>query len=368
MRVLAISGGDFAVGFRIDVSAVIGVIVSAIVIALLARDCFGKSRAAFAAALLLFGVHVSLATTSSPVRLLAMWQLQSFLIWGLALFFSDEHVQGWLGRIVLSGWLVDAVLIAGSIALMTRAGADDFLVTSQIVAWGLALSLAGRIAVLPVGAHLQWNDRPRQPAISWMLLAILPPATIFGVRLLSPLEQSSELRFPISQFLVFAALAAAVGSLRQESSLRALAWRISAAVAGVAALSLLVPAWVGCFLWAVAAIGMAIVVPRLEDGTARRANRPSNASLLDRLEIAAANEWGLPRAWKFLVAVPARGASQVLRFADGFVFEQLPLNALRRLRGVTDPVSRAVPELFGRLLVPILTVLAFMVLLALAFR
>ena len=99
-----------------------------------------------------------------------------------------------------------------------------------------------------------------------------------------------------------------------------------------------------------------------------RQNIPAPNDFLGRLEASAAREWNLPRVWRFGLAMPVRGASQVLRFVDGFLFEQIPGRALGQLEAATLPVRRALPDLFSRLLVAVILAAAFIVLLALAFR
>ena len=356
MLLLAISGAGIGVGFRLDVSAVI---------VLLATNCFGRSPAAVSSTAVLGSVTVALSGAGSLIELVALWQLSAFLVWSLALCFSDEEVQAWVGRLLISGWVMDAVLVAAAVALPAVTGADTENAGPRIVAWGCALSLACRIGVLPVGAHSLWNKSPREAAVSWTLLMIVPAAILMGRRLIETLGGVPETRLAISQFLILAAVAAGIASVRQESSVRESAWRISAVLAGAVAIALFLSPFSGFLVWTIACVAVAIVVPRVAGTPPEQMAPAAGDNALGRLERAAANEWGLPGAWKFFVAMPLRGASQVLRFVDGFAFEQAPARALRRMAGATSAV---VPEPFGRLLEPTAAVLAFLVLLALAFR
>jgi len=368
MPFLASNEAVAMIGFRFELTAAIGLLVSAAVIIAFARDCFGRSRAAMAAAVLLFAVDVALAGAVEPIEFVAVWQLQWFFAWSLSLFFADDEVQAWLGRLLMAGGLFDAVLIAGAVVLTNRGFPDGALEPKTLLIWGCALSLAARIAALPVGAHAVWNERPLRPTVAWILLACLPPATILVMRLIEQLTIDPTPHLGISQFLVVTAIAAGLTSLRQEFAIRETAWRISAGLAGVAAVSVLSPPWLGRFAWLVAAAVCVIVGRRLPHAIIpHRYVAPSN-DFIGRLEASAAREWNLPRAWRFAVVLPMRGASQVLRFVDGFLFEQIPTQAIRKLDTATAPVRRAIPELFSRLLIASILVAAFIVLLALAFR
>jgi hypothetical protein len=201
-----------------------------------------------------------------------------------------------------------------------------------------------------------------------MLLACLPSATILAMRLIELLAIDPAARLGVLQFLAVVALAAGLTSLRQESAVRETAWRISAGLAGAGALSLLGPPWVGRLLWLVAAAACVILGRRLPEAVIPGKQVRRSDDILGRLESAAAREWNLPRVWRFGVAMPVRGASQVLRFVDGFLFEQIPARALHKLDRATLPVRRALPELFSWLLVALALGAAFIVLLALAFR
>jgi hypothetical protein len=368
MPFLAISGADAMTGFRFDVSAAMGLVVSGVVIIAFARDCFGRSRAAMFVAALLLVVDVAFGCAAGPIEFIALWQLQWFLASGLSLFFGDEDAQAWLGRLLMAGWLFDAVLIAGTVALARHGTSEEGVGLLRILAWGSALSLAARVAALPVGAHAAWNDRPLRPAIAWILIATIPPATVLGFRLIELLDVDSTSRLGVCQFLGVVAMAAALTSLKQESAIRETAWRISAFLAGIATVSLMVPAWPGRVVWMIAAIVGVVFGRRLSDAVLpRRQFAPAN-DFLGRLEATAAREWNVPRVWRFGVAMPVRGVSQVLRFLDGFLFEQVPAQAFRRLDAATAPVRQALPELFSRMLVATLLVASFVVLLALAFR
>jgi hypothetical protein len=237
-----------------------------------------------------------------------------------------------------------------------------------ILAWGCALSLACRVAALPVGAHALWNERPLKTTVAWMLLACLPSATILAMRLIELLAIDPAARLGVLQLLAVVALAGGLTSLRQESAVREIAWRLSAGLAGVAAISLMGPPWVGRVVWLVAAAACVFNGRRLPEGIIPGKQVRRSDDLLGRLESAAAREWNLPRVWKFGVAMPVRGASQVLRFVDGFLFEQIPGRAFHRLETAASPVRRALPELFSRLLLGLVLGAAFIVLLALAFR
>ncbi|QDT54492.1 hypothetical protein Pan44_25250 [Caulifigura coniformis] len=368
MPLVEISGPAVATGFRFDVVAAVGLLVSAVVVVVFARGCLGRSRASVALAAALFATTALLGCAAGPIEFLAIWQAHWFLAWGLSLFFGDDDVQLWTGRLLISGWIFDSVLIVGAVAIAGNATPERLPVMTSVLAWGFGLSLANRVAAFPVGAHAVWNDRAVRPAISWMLLSCLPPATILGLRLIELLEADPAARLGISQFLAAVAIAAALTSLRQQTAIREMAWRLSAVLAGIAAVSLMVPAWSGRIVWMIAATALVVAGLRLPSAARpRRADSPTN-DFLGRLESAASREWNLPNVWKFAVALPVRGASQVTRFVDGFVFEQLPSQLFRKFENAASPIRQAVPGTLGRLLTSLLVLAAFLVLLVLAFR
>jgi len=368
MPLAELSGADVATGFRLDVTAAIGLLVSAGVVIAFARDCFGRTLAAGAAAVLLIVSTTALGGAAGPLEFVAFWQWQWFLVWGLSLFFGDEDVQAWTGRLLVAGWLFDSVLIVGAVALANSATPDRVPMLTTVLAWGFGLSLANRVAALPIGAHVLWNERALKPALSWIVMSCLPPATILGLRLIELLEADPTARLGLIQFVAAVAIAAALTSLRQQTAVREMAWRISVLLAGVAAVSLVVPPWPGRIVWVIAATAAVVAGRRLPNVVPpRRQFTPPN-DFLGRLESAASREWNLPGTWRFAVALPVRGASQVTRFVDGFVFEQLPVQALRKFENATRPIAQAVPRRVGRLLIAFLMIAAFLVLLALAFR
>ncbi|HVJ68620.1 MAG TPA: hypothetical protein VM510_11575, partial [Caulifigura sp.] len=81
MTLLASPGAEIAAGWGLGLPAAISIVLSAIVVAVLARGCVGSSRAAFGAATLLWASNAALACASDPVAFVAFWQWQWFLAW-----------------------------------------------------------------------------------------------------------------------------------------------------------------------------------------------------------------------------------------------------------------------------------------------
>jgi hypothetical protein len=367
MPLLVISGGDVAAAFRIDVAAAISMVIAAVMIGLVSPSCLGRSRAAAASAVLLFTANATLGSAAEPVTFLAIWQLQWFLAWSIGLFFGDDDVQSWLGRMLAAGWLIDAVLIAGALFAIGQP-ADVARVPSPILMWGLVISLAGRVGALPIGAHRLWGDRSPGSAASWMLLACLPPACVAVLRTIEALEVDSASRLGFSEFLLITAMAAAFCSLRQELPARETAWRLAAGLCGAAAIAFALPPWPGRLMWILAAVIAVAGSKRLAAVSPPRRQFSTSADLLGRLESAAADEWRLPQLWRFGITMPLRGASQVLRFLDGLLFEQLPAQAGRRISASASPALGAVPDAIRGLVAPALVATAIAVLLVLSFR
>ncbi len=366
---LGLNGVDAASGFRFDVTAAIAVVITAAVVLAFARQCLGRSRGAALAAGLLLVVNIALGCAVGPLQFVALWQLQWFVAWCAGLFLGADDVHAWLGRLLMSGWMFDALLIAAAVLIAYTAPDRDASRLVSILAWGCGLSLANRIAALPVGAHALWGDQPLRPAVSWMLLASLPPASILGLRLIELLQVDGTASLSLAKFLIVIAIAGALGSLRQESATRETAWRFSSALAGAAAVAIMIPAGPGLIVWVAAIVGC-VLAGRLLPETSAPHSPPSAApeGFGGRLELAAAREWNLPQLWRFAVAMPLRGGSQVLRFVDGLLFEQLPMRMIRKIDAATTPVRRAIPEPFNRLMTALSLAAAFTVLLAMAFR
>jgi len=284
-----------------------------------------------------------LAAAGNVLTLFAFWELQAvatFVLLRVRLTEADELAQRAAGPMLLTGLLMDGLLISGSIAaapfvFWPTSGELPAAMTDVMPSLGLGMvvAAAGRCGLLPATGWIR-KLREVDATTTAVLLgfAILPAAAILFARAGEMHLFDAQLGWQPTGLLVFAGLLAAVSAASQKASSTAFAYVAVTTGAAIGVVNLLIGSWPASM---VAVVLIVIVGSLIATGGFPQFLTRRSVVRVDRspseLRRLAARDWGFPEVWRAVVELPLRGIAQITWFADSFFFDQIVGRLLRRL-------------------------------------
>jgi hypothetical protein len=248
---------------------------------------------------------------------------------------QEELVPEGATRWLLTCLIMDVLLITGAVigapvlAWPISSETEVVLRPLSLLVLGMWVSAAGRCGLAPANGWLRWlRTMDGRPGIAFWGLAILAPAAMLFARGGEFLAFNPQLRTPLAGLLALTGMMAILSAAAQPTleALPAYAAVIVGACIGI--VSSVSGGVIGSVFAGLAIGGWIVLVAsgRLTNLLGERVQVVTSEapSQLKRL---AARDWGIAELWWSLIALPLRGAAQVARFVDAFVFDE----AVRRI-------------------------------------
>jgi hypothetical protein len=239
------------------------------------------------------------------------------------------------GAMLLTGLVFDGLLVMSAVAgapflqwPVPQDTAAPVKAVSALLGLGMILAAVGRCGAVPASGWLRkLAPADAETRTVLFLLGTLPASAILFLRAAALLGDGS---LQLTGLLLLAAALTGITGWTQPEWPTAVCYAAAAIGALMGALSLAVGGLT-------AAIGNVLLIV-LASGLLRRDSPPAFLARSEVIHVGrspsqllqlAARDWGVPRFWWSVIELPLRGTAQVMRFVDGFLFDQVIRRSLR---------------------------------------